>query len=320
MPAERTRTNHSAMRRAPRTAARTPPFQFHVCHGADNELQQQFNHGGCMLFSAPCTIPARCTLAFLASMTLESLAGGCASISIHPAGHPFALRLDLHLAHIVHQLFAACCTVLRSSTFSLPTSSRKHLLTRILRRRCALLHLAPNAHRLIFRNMLNMPMFNLHLLCPMYSTSSRQAQESCRGPTSARRVQAVARVGHTKPHELRRLRPRPLSDLSIACVSLLIQACIQMITVLAHRLTMRVNPQHTEMPALTPAHNPKLIVYKHTIMTARTRTFSLAQLYDAHIRCRIFDFWGYGHSKRRGVRFMRLSRQIVHDEDHEHEM
>jgi hypothetical protein len=123
---------------------------------------------------------------------------------------------------------------------------------------------------LIFRNMLNMPMFNLHSLCPSYSASSRQAQESCRGPTSARRVQAVARVGHTKPNEY---RLRPLSDLSIACVSLLIQACIQMITVLAHRLTMRVNPQHTEMPALTPAHNPKLIVYNpiHTATQPTTR-------------------------------------------------
>ena len=158
MPAERTCTNHSATRRAPRSAARTPPFQFHVCHGAANELQQQFNHGGCMLFSAPCTIPARCTLAFLASMTLESLAGGCASIAVHPAGHPVVLRLDLHLAHFVHQLFAACCTVLRSSTSSLPTSFREHLLTRLLRRRCALLHLAPYAHPLIFRNTLNIEM------------------------------------------------------------------------------------------------------------------------------------------------------------------
>ena len=252
MPAERTCTNHSATRRAPRSAARTPPFQFHVCHGAANELQQQFNHGGCMLFSAPCTIPARCTLAFLASMTLESLAGGCASIAVHPAGHPVVLRLDLHLAHFVHQLFAACCTVLRSSTSSLPTSFREHLLTRLLRRRCALLHLAPYAHPLIFRNTLNMSMFNLHSLCPSYSASSRQAQESCRGPTSARRVQAVARVGHTKPNEY---RLRPLSDLSIACVSLLIQACIQMITVTAHR-AMRVNPQHTETLALVP-YNPK---------------------------------------------------------------
>ena len=137
MPAERTCTNRSVTRRAPRSAARTPPFQFHVCHSAANEVQQQFNHGGCMLFSAPCTIPARCTLAFLASMTLESLAEGCASIAAHPAGHPIALRLDLHLAHFVHQLFAACCTVLRSSTSSLPTSFREHLLTRLLRRRYA---------------------------------------------------------------------------------------------------------------------------------------------------------------------------------------
>ena len=36
---------------------------------------------------------------------------------------------------------------------------------------------------------------------PSCSASARQAQEPCCGPTSARRVQAGARVGHTKTHE-----------------------------------------------------------------------------------------------------------------------
>ena len=57
--------------------------------------------------------------------------------------------------------------------------------------------------------------------------------------------------------------------------------------------------------------------YKHTIVTARTRTFSLAQFYDAHIRCLIFDFGGPWAHGRKGVR---PSTHVVHDEDHEHEM